>query len=107
MASGIVLDGVIVTAPKSRLLLHGITRDVIVELAAENNLALEERDFTPGELSSASEIFISSSSHEAWPVGRLNGEIVGNGEAGLVWQEVDRLFQAEKQRQAILPSSRI
>jgi len=28
----------------------------------------------------------------------LNNQIVGNGEAGLVWQEVDRLFQAEKKR---------
>ncbi len=94
----IVLDEVIVTAPKSRYLLHGITRDVIVELARENDLAIEERDFTLEELSEASEIFISSSIHEAWPVGELNNQIVGNGEAGLVWQEVDRLFQAEKKR---------
>jgi len=79
-------------------LLHGITRDVIVELAVANDLAIEERDFTLVELSEASEIFISSSIHEAWPVGVLNNQIVGNGEAGLVWQEVDRLFQAEKKR---------
>ncbi|HIG41573.1 MAG: D-amino acid aminotransferase [bacterium] len=92
----VVLDGVIVTAPKSLHLLHGITRDLVVELAAEKGLPIEERTFTADELASASEVFITSSTHETWPVGVLNGKAIGNGEAGVVWQEVDKLFQAYK-----------
>ncbi len=91
-----VIDGVIVTPPKSQQLLHGITRDVVVELARENGLALEERQITPDEIAKADEIFITSSTHETWPVVKLNGEMIGNGEPGLVWQQVDKLFQANK-----------
>jgi D-alanine transaminase len=98
----IVLDGVIVTAPKSVHLLHGITRDLVIELAGENGLAIEERAFTPDELASASEVFITSSTHEAWPVGTVNGNVVGNGDAGVVWHEVDRLYQQFKSQQGVL-----
>ena len=93
-----VLDGVIVTPPKSQHLLFGITRDVVIELARGHKMPLQERDFTLVELMRASEIFVTSSTHEAWPVGKLNGTMVGNGEGGIVWQEIDRLFQAFKQQ---------
>ena len=79
-------------------LLHGITRDLVVELATGNGLAIEERTFTAAELASASEVFITSSTHETWPVGMLDGKAIGNGEAGVVWQEVDKLFQAFKNK---------
>ena len=91
-----VIDGVLVTPPKSTRLLHGITRDVIVELAQANNLPVKERKLTPAELKTADEIFISSSTMEAWPVSHLDGQVVGNGEPGLTWQKIDALFQAAK-----------
>ena len=92
----IVLDGVLVTPPKSQRLIHGITRDQIVEVAKSSGMPIQEREISEEELTRADEIFISSSTHEAWPVGSLNGKVIGNGEAGLVWQEVDRLFQGLK-----------
>ncbi|MFT7245038.1 MAG: D-alanine transaminase [Candidatus Azotimanducaceae bacterium] len=91
-----VIGGVIVTPPKSTRLLHGITRDVVVELAKANGLPIEERVLLPEELAIADEIFISSSTMETWPVDRLDGKTIGNGEPGLVWQKVDALFQAHK-----------
>jgi len=91
-----VIDGVIVTPPKSTRLLHGITRDVVVELAKANGLPIEERVLLPEELARANEVFISSSTMETWPVDRLDGKIIGNGEPGLVWQKIDELFQAHK-----------
>jgi len=94
----VVLNGTIVTPPKSGHLLFGITRDVVIELALQNGLPVEERQITHEELMEASEIFITSSSHEAWPVGVINEKTIGNGEGGVIWQEVDRLFQAFKQK---------
>ncbi|MFT4799066.1 MAG: D-alanine transaminase [Candidatus Azotimanducaceae bacterium] len=91
-----VIGGVIVTPRKSTRLLHGITRDVVVELAKANGLPIEERVLRPEELEFADEIFISSSTMETWPVDRLDGKMIGNGEPGLVWQKVDDLFQAHK-----------
>jgi len=94
----IVVDGVIVTPPKSKHLLHGITRDQVIAVATEAGLNVEEREISSAELTLASEIFITSSTHESWPVGSLNGQSVGNGEGGVIWQEVDRLFQELKAR---------
>ncbi|MFT5099952.1 MAG: D-alanine transaminase [Planctomycetaceae bacterium] len=91
-----VIDGVIVTPPKTTSLLHGITRDVVVELAREHGLPIEERCLLPTELASADEVFISSSTMETWPVGLIDGNPVGNGEPGLIWQKVDDLFQTFK-----------
>lgn len=94
----IVLDGVIITPPKSKHVLHGITRDQVIAVANEGGLKVEEREITPEELTLASEIFMTSSTHETWPVGSLDGQTVGNGGGGIVWQEVDRLFQELKAR---------
>ncbi len=92
----IVKDGVIVTPPKSRYLLHGITREQVIQLAKTNSMELEERDISEAELVDADEIWITSTGHEIWPVGELNGKTVGNGEAGVTWQMMDSLYQASK-----------
>jgi len=92
----IAKDGVLATPPLDNHILHGITRDVVVELAREHGLALEERRIAPEELAAADEIMITSSTHEVWPVGSLNGEMVGNGAGGVIWQQIDSLFQAHK-----------
>lgn len=91
-----VIKGVLVTPPKSTQLLHGITRDVVVELARANDLAVEERAVSPEEIKTADEVFITSSTMEAWPASHLDGEVIGNGEPGIVWRQVDELFQAKK-----------
>jgi D-alanine transaminase len=92
----IAKDGVVITPPKSNHLLHGITRDVILELARRNRVEVQEREITPAELEAADEIMITSSTHEIWPVGRLDGRAVGNGAAGVVWRQLDGLFQEFK-----------
>lgn len=89
-------DGVIATPPKSNYLLHGITRDHVVALARRAGMRVEERPVSAEELDSADEIWVTSTGHEAWPVGKLNGKTIGNGEGGVVWQQVDDLFQRMK-----------
>ena len=92
----IVSNGVLVTPPKSNHILHGITRDVIVELARDNGIEVAEREFTPDEMMAADEVMISSSTHEIWPVGSIDGVTIGNGAPGVVWSKLDSLFQAMK-----------
>ncbi len=92
----IAVNGVIITPPKSHFLLHGITRDHLVELARSNGLAIEERAISEAELLGADEVWITSTGHELWPVSEVNGRPVGNGEAGVIWQTLDRLFQESK-----------
>ncbi len=92
----IVKDGRIRTPPKSNYLLHGITRDHVVKLASEAGMDIEESDIHEEELLSADEVWISSTGHEVWPVSEVNGQVIGNGAPGVVYQAVDALFQASK-----------
>lgn len=92
-----VVRGVLVTPPKSNLLLPGITRDLIVELCREAGISLEERPLSKEELRGADEVWISSSTKEILPVTRLDGSPVGDGEPGPVWQRAIALYQTYKQ----------
>ncbi len=88
----IVKQGVIVTPPKSHLILPGITRDLLVELARKHAMPIEEREVMEAELKSADEVWLSSSTREVVPVTRLNGHTVGNGKPGPVWQHMARYY---------------
>jgi len=92
-----VIDGVLVTPPKGNNILPGITRDVIVEIAAKNNIACREQPITLDALKSAQEIWITSSTREIIPVVELDGKAVANGKPGPIWQTMNQLFQAYKQ----------
>jgi D-alanine transaminase len=92
----IVSQGVIKTPPKTSFLLPGITRDLVVELAKNNGLAIKETGFSGTELQSADEIWITSSTKEVMPVLRLDDKLVGNGQPGPVTCKMFDIFQAYK-----------
>lgn len=94
----IVKDGLIITPPKSHLILPGVTRDLVVELARRNNMAVEEREVTEAELRSADEIWLSSSTREVVPVIRLNGHTLGDGKPGPLWKQIARHYVDYKRR---------
>jgi D-alanine transaminase len=92
----IVVNGEIVTPPKSRWLLHGITRDEMIRVSAETGLSLREEDFDEGQLCSASEVWLSSTGLELAPVGEVNDQRIGDGLPGPIWRRVFEGFQARK-----------
>ncbi|MEA1050820.1 aminotransferase class IV [Lamprobacter modestohalophilus] len=89
----IVRQGRLITPPKGPLLLAGITRDLVLELAAVAKIPCEERDITAEELRTADEVWISSSTREVIPVTRLDGVPIGSGRPGPEWQRIDRCYQ--------------
>ena len=93
----IVKDGVIKTPAKGPFLLPGITRDLVLELAKANSLALQECSFGLQELQQADEIWLSSSTKEVLPVTQLDDKAVGNGQPGPIWQLMRKLYQDYKQ----------
>jgi len=93
----VVKNGVLATPPKSRHLLPGITRDLVIELAENNNIDCEVREIDAHELESADEIWLTSSTREIAPVVRLNGNLVGDGRAGVLWKRMIMLYQQFKQ----------
>ncbi|MDX1811106.1 MAG: D-amino-acid transaminase [Gammaproteobacteria bacterium] len=92
-----VIDGEIRTPAKSQYILPGITRDLVVELARSNGLAVAEKDVTENELLNAEEIWVSSSTKEILPITSLNGQIIGDGKPGKVWQQMSKIYREYKQ----------
>ena len=92
----IVSKGVLLAPPKSNLMLPGITYEVVLELAKANDVPLEVRNISESELRDAEEIWITSSSREILPVTALDGEAVGNGRPGPVFQRMSELYQDYK-----------
>ncbi|MCW9088734.1 MAG: D-amino acid aminotransferase [Gammaproteobacteria bacterium] len=93
----IVNNGVVLTPPKSNLLLPGITRDLVVELCQQNGLPCVEGAISEMQLKEADEIWLTSSSREIIPVTRLDGLPVGDGRPGRGWQQLIALYQQYKQ----------
>lgn len=93
----VVHGGVISTPPKSDCLLPGITRDLVIELARANGLTVKERDIKQGELETADEIWLTSSTREIAPVVKLDNRVVGDGAAGDYWKKIIALYQGCKQ----------
>jgi D-alanine transaminase len=92
----VVLNGVIITPPKTNDILPGITRDIAVEIARENAIALEERAISVDELKRAEEVWVSSATREILPIVQLDGKPVGNGKPGAVWDRMNALYQQHK-----------
>jgi D-alanine transaminase len=92
----IVKAGVIQAPPKSKLILPGITYDVVVELASEAGLPLEFRDIGESEARAADEIWVTSSSKEVLAIVLLDGKPVGDGKPGPMFRRVYALYQEFK-----------
>ncbi len=94
----IVRDKLLMTPPKSDSLLPGITREIVLELAKRHGIPYAEANIAAGDLHTADEIWMSSSTKEILPVLKLNGQSIGNGVAGALWEEMNTLYEACKQR---------
>lgn len=88
--------GQLATPPKSNLILHGITRAFILELAQQAGLSCTERELSLTELRAADEVWISSSTRELLPVTAVDGAPVADGKPGDYWRKVYGLYQTQK-----------
>ncbi len=93
-----LIDDVLITPPKGPLLLPGITRDLILELAQQYNIPTCETFITPVQLINAEEVWLTSSTKEILPVTTLDGAAVGSGKPGKLWQQMRQYYQAYKQQ---------
>ena len=88
----ITKDDKIITRHLSNDILHGITRRVVLELAAEKNLVVEERAFTLEEALDAKEAFVTSATAFVMPVVRINGQPLGNGGPGILSSQLRAMY---------------
>ena len=65
----LVRAGKVLTPPLSSGCLPGVTREVLFEVASQAGVEIQEQSLGPDDLSSADEVFVSSTTREVAPVG--------------------------------------
>jgi D-alanine transaminase len=93
-----VIDGAIRTSPCSPDILPGVTRKLILDLAARTGIPVVQSPLHRHDLSRASELFLSGTSMEVCPVVRVDTLTIGNGKPGPVTRRLQEAFR-EKLRE--------
>lgn len=87
-----VFGSTLMTAPRTNYILWGITREIVLELARQDGIKVEEMPFRVEQLRQADEIFVTGTSSEITPIVALDGATVGSGRPGAVTQRLIELF---------------
>jgi branched-chain amino acid aminotransferase len=93
-----VRTGRAITPPLSAGILAGVTREIVMELAAEGGFAVREETLSVADLMSADEVFITSSLKDVMPVQTIDGQTIGAGRPGPVTQQIVEAFRAARPR---------
>lgn len=88
----IVKNDVIYTHPANHLILKGITREIVINIAQESNFPLIQTHFTVDELLDADEVFITSTTLEVIPIIQVDHQKIGEGRPGLITQTIQREY---------------
>ncbi|MCZ6677270.1 MAG: branched-chain-amino-acid transaminase [Candidatus Poribacteria bacterium] len=89
-----IRNDVVVTPPTYVGILEGVTRNVVINLARELGLTVEERVFTRHDLYIADECFLTGTAAEVIPVVKIDRRVIGSGQPGTVTQKLIAEFRS-------------
>ncbi|SFS59581.1 D-amino-acid transaminase [Marininema halotolerans] len=89
----IIKEGTLYTHPADNLILHGITRQIILECANDLCIPVREETFTVEQLFAADEVFISSTTMEIAPVTSIDQKTIGSGTPGPLTHRLQQAFE--------------
>jgi D-alanine transaminase len=87
-----VLDGAVLTAPNSNAILPGITRGLILGLAAQTGIPVREQVLKRSDLARISELFLTGTTSEVLPIVRIDNQPVGDGRPGPVTRRLQEAY---------------
>lgn len=93
-----VENGIVLAPPKDNHMLPGITYDVVLELAADNDIPVAVGHHEEARIRAADELWLTSSTKEVLPITTLDGKPVGTGMPGPVFWKMHALYQDYKNR---------
>ncbi|MCW8450931.1 D-amino acid aminotransferase [Legionella quinlivanii] len=82
-------DNIVRTPPLNHFCLPGITREIALDLIKELNWKFIEEPIPVQDIFTASELWITSTTKEIYPVTRVNNFPIGDGKAGIYWQQIN------------------
>jgi branched-chain amino acid aminotransferase len=93
-----VTDGRLHTPSLECGILDGITRSMVLHLAKEQNLTVEEGRFTPGQLYRSDECFVTNTSMEIMPVTSVDRQPIGDGKPGPLTRTLRKRFSGAREQ---------
>ena len=69
---------------KNNLILGGVTRDCVIEIASKNNLKVIEKEFDIDDIKKCNEAFLTSTTLGVVPVIKIEDIIINKKEIGLI-----------------------
>lgn len=97
-ASSVILvdQGTMIRRPNSEAILPGTTTDLVVKLGADTGLECREEAITVERLLTVDEVWLTSAMRGVAAVVSIDGQPVGNGKPGPMWNQVAARFEAYK-----------
>jgi branched-chain amino acid aminotransferase len=90
----IVKEGQLLTPPLSAGALYGITRRVVMDIAAESGMRVSEPNLTRYDLFNADECFVTGTGAELVPVIKIDGRVIGKGRPGPITRKLVKQYHA-------------
>ncbi|MDF2650648.1 MAG: dat [Paenibacillus sp.] len=75
------------------MILHGITRTVVLRLAHSLKITVKEEPFTTEQLLLAEEAFITGTTVEITPILQIDGKAIGTGAPGPITRSLQSEFE--------------
>lgn len=86
-------EGRLLTAPKSRQILPGITRSLVLELARRAQIPVKEQAVRKDDLDRVSELFLTGTTTEVLAITHVDGRPIGSGEPGPISQSLHQTYR--------------
>ena len=93
----VVRDGKLIGTPKDNLVLEGIRYGLFDTLCRDAGIHFELRRISRDEVFGADELLVSSATKEVLPVTTLDGQTIGTGRPGPIYQALYAGYQRAKQ----------
>jgi len=101
-----VVGGTLRTHPLDGRILGGVTRAVLLELAAGAGIDVDETAVTPAELWAADEVFITGTTTGLAAVGAVDARPIGDGEPGPVTRRLHAALMERLATASAAPAAR-
>jgi len=93
----VVRDGKVYAPPKDHLVLEGIRYGLIQELCSELGITFVLQPVARDDVFAADELMLTSATREILPIVSLDGQAVGSGNPGPVYERLRRAYDARIQ----------
>jgi D-alanine transaminase len=87
-----VRGGSLITYPACNYILDGVTRVVVLRLAAELGIPVRLRGLAVADLYGADEVFFTGTTTEVLPVARVDGRSIGEGAPGAITRRLREAY---------------